>query len=462
MTIDKFTVKDFITKEDLPMFSSGTRFTLGSVLFLENKHNIIATFDLFVRELPSKRNYLVFAGLEHVLSFLLNYKLQKEHLDYFQKYFNFDKKILDFYKNLKFTGDVYAMPEGSIAFPNEPLIRITAPIVQCMIIEQYLINTVMLQTMLASKISRLMTAVKKKKVALTFSRTHGIDAAMKAIRCGKIVGLQYGGLPLATMKYNNMPGSYSAITCHYFIKFFNSEIDAFRAYIKHSQGKGDILIDTYNNKKGLKNLISVLKEGKGKIKTVFLDSGNLLELSKITRKELDKNGFKDIQILAASNLDEYKIKKMEDSGSKINIYAGATEIINSPDAPSLEVVYKLSEIKQGKTIKPKMKLSENKISLPGKKQVFRIEKNNKYIKDIIGIENENIKGKKMLIPYIKNGKLIKKLPSIPKINKHYEYEKNKFSPALFNINRQIKYKTQISNSLKKLIRDTKKDIKKHI
>lgn len=451
-------VRDFITKHDLPLFSSGARFTLGAVIYLENKHKIVTTYDLFIRDLPSSRNYLVFAGLEHILSFLLNYKLRPEHLSYFKKYFKFNKKVLNFYKNLRFTGDVYAVPEGSLVFPNEPLIRISAPTVEGMVIEQYLLNTVMLQTMLASKISRLIIVANNKKIGLTFPRTHGTDAALKAVRCGKIVGMQLIGLPLATLKYDNMPGSYSAMTCHYFISFFDSEKQAFQAYIKHFKGGGDILIDTYDNMQGLRNLIEVMKEGKGLVKKVALDSGNLTELSKKVRKILDKNGFNNIGIIAMSNLDEYKVKKMEDAGSKADIYGAATEVINCPDAPSLETVYKISETRDGKVIKPKMKLSQEKLSLPGRKQVFRIEKNGKYVEDIIGLEKENIKGKKLLVPYIKNGKLVRKLPSIPEINKYYERERKKFKPSLFNINRKINYKVSLSNDLKSLIKETRADI----
>ncbi len=441
------------------MFSSGARFTLGAILFLENRHQAQATFDLFIRDLPAPRNYLVSAGLEHIISFLLNYRLKPEHITYFKKYFDFNRRTLDFYRRLRFTGDVWAMPEGTLAFGSEPIVRITAPIVQGMIIEQYLTNSLMLQTMLASKISRVINAAGGKKVGLTFARTHGLDSAMKAVRAGKIVGLQLTGLPLATMKYD-IPGSYGAMTCHYFISFFDSEKEAFRTYIKHFKDQGDILIDTYDNDRGLKNLIEVLKEGNGGVKSAVLDSGNLAELAKKVRVELDRNGLQKVKIFGMGNLDEYSIQRIERETSAFDFYGLATEVVNVTDAPKLESVYKLSEIREGRAIKPKMKLAHHKISLPGRKQVFRQEQNGRYSDDVIGLENEGVKGKKLLIQYVKNGRLIRPLPSIPEINRHYESERRKFNPSLFSINRKINFPVSISPGLRQLMRQTRSEIKK--
>jgi len=453
-------VKDFITAQDLPMFSSGARFTLGAAIFLENRHREIATFDLYIRDLPDNRNYLVNAGLEHITSFLTNYKLTPEHLKYFKKHYGFNKRILDFYRQLRFTGDVWAMAEGSLVFPNEPIVRITAPIVEAIIIEQYLINTLMLQTMLSSKISRLMTAAKNKKVGLTFSRSHGLDSALKSVRCGNLVGMNLVAMPLGTMKYTGLPGSYGAMMCHYYVSFFDTEKEAFEVYQKHFKNQGDILIDTYNNESGLKNIIEVIKNDKSTVNSITLDSGDLNKLSKKVRQELDKNRLNDIKITAMGNLDEYKVYQLEKQGAPIDIYGAATEVINSTDAPKLEVVYKISEVSSGRTIKPKMKLSHEKMSLPGKKQIFRQTKNHKYKQDIIGLEDEKIKGKKLLTPIIKKGKLIKRLPSIKQISSYFKSEKKKFSLSLFAINKKVNYPVRISPALAKLAKQTRAAIKK--
>ncbi len=224
---------DFITKKDLILFTSGTRFTLGSIYLQEGFENVIANFDLFVREMPKKRNYLVFAGLEHVLDFLLNLKFTNAQLQWLKKTYDLPKKTMDYYKKFKFTGDVYAMPEGSMFFANEPLIRIVAPIIEAQMIEIYLTNTVFLQTILASKFSRFVNAAKGKNTVFGFNRSYGMDVAMKMDRVGKIVGV---GEPVMAMTNFRQPKirAYSYGTFHHFISAYDTEIDAFRAHFKYA------------------------------------------------------------------------------------------------------------------------------------------------------------------------------------------------------------------------------------
>jgi len=438
---------------------------MGAVLLKEKKKDLIGTFDLFIRELPRCRNYFVFAGLEHVIDFLINFHFTEEQLEYIKTAYEFDSEVMEYYKNFRFTGDVYAMPEGEICFPNEPLIRVTAPLIEGMIIEQFMLNTVMLQTMQASKMSRVMSVIGDKKFGITFSRTHGVDAAMKAVRTGKIVGVQLVALPLASMKYKSYKPEGGALA-HYFIMSFPDEISAFRAYAKHFGSRGLFLVDTYDDIQGIKNFITVAKESeeKGtKLRGLFVDSGDLYGLSLKARKMLDDANLPYVQIMAMSDLDEYKIKKMQDLKAPVDIYAAATEVLNVPDAPRLEVVYKLCEVQDGNKILPKMKLSTKKMSLPGKKQVFRVVKNGKYQYDIMGLENEEIKdSKKLLDLFIKKGKLINPLPDkIEKINGYYRGEIKKFPKELFNINKKSKFEVKISRGLKNLVAKTKKEIIKN-
>ena len=458
-------INDFVKKEDLIMFTSGARFTMGGVYLKEGKKDLMATFDLLIRELPENRNYFVFAGLEHIADYLLNLKFTKEQLQYLKKTFQFDSEILNYYQKFRFTGDLYALPEGTISFPNEPLIRITAPIIEAQLIEQYVVNTIMLQTMLASKLARVMSILnkKQKQFGLTFVRSHGIDAAMKAVRVSKIVGAQLVGLPLASMKYKIYKPEGGA-TCHHLFSAFPDELSAFRAYTKHFGPRGLLLVDTYDTVQGIKNFITVAKEmeEKGvKLRALFLDSGDLYKLSVLARKMLDQAGLNYIQIMACSNMEEYKIKELEEKGAPIDIYAAGTEVSTVSDAPKLEVVYKLSEIQEGKKKIPKMKLSTKKVSLPGRKQVFRVTQRGKYQYDIIGLENEKINNsQKLLRPVIKNGKLVKKSPKMEEVHKHYIKETKKFNPRLFDINRKFNYPVKISPRLKSLMKKTEKEIKK--
>ncbi len=256
-------INDFITRDDLSLFTSGGRLGMGAVLLKEGKKDLIGTFDLFIRELPACRNYFVFAGLEHVVDFLINFRFTNEQLEYLETTYEFDDEVMDYYKNFKFTSDVYAIQEGEICFPNEPLIRITAPLIEGMIIEQFMLNTIMLQTMQASKLSRVMSVVGDKKFGITFSRTHGVDAAMKAVRTGKIVGVQLVALPLASMKYKSYKPE-GGVLSHYFIMSFPDEISAFRAYAKYFGSRGLFLIDTYDDIQGIKILLLLPKNKKKK------------------------------------------------------------------------------------------------------------------------------------------------------------------------------------------------------
>jgi nicotinate phosphoribosyltransferase len=452
-------IKDFVTKEDLSLFTTGSRFALASIFLKENMQNIVATFDLFIREMPKSRNYFIFAGLEHVADYLKNLKFNSEQLKWLKKRFNLSSSEIKYFKKFRFKGDMYAMPEGSFFFPNEPIIRITAPINEAQMIEAFLINAIYLQTALASKLARFAIATNNKSTAVGYSRSYGIDAAMKSSRINEIFGISQG-LSLYNFK-NEKPSVFNAGTYHYFIKSFNNEEEAFKIYFKHMNGKGYILIDTYDSIRGIKNFIKAAKESeKNGIKAngLQLDSGDLYKLSITARKMLDQAGLNYVKIFAMSNLDEWKVAVLEKKKAPIDVYAGTTELLTPSDAPTLELVYKLSEIKKNGKIFPKMKTSTKKMSLPGKKQIFRKIKNKKYVGDVIGIDGEKQKGKKMLIPIIKNGKLVYQFPSIEKIRKHFYKEKEKFNPSIFNVNKKFNYPVSISDKLKKLTEKTKKEI----
>jgi len=447
-------VKDFINKKDLPLFTSGSRFSIGRVFIKEKKEHDIATFDLFIREMPKSRKYFIFAGLEHVITYLQNIKLNKQQIDWLKKCFRFNKEEVAYFKKFKFTGDMQAMPEGSIVFPNEPIIRITAPIIEAQIIEMFLINTVYLQTIMASKMSRFLNAANGKEVGLGFNRSYGTDAAMKSTRIAKIFNILSSLAAYDFLHGEKAP--FSVGTFHYSIMCFNDEVSSFRAYLKHTRGAGYVLIDTYDSINGIKNFIQAAKEvEKQGIKAtgIQLDSGDIYKLSVTARKMLDQAGLHYTKIFAMGNLNEYKVASLEKRKAPIDFYAGVTSILTPDDAPTLELVYKLSELKQGDKIIPKMKTTSQKVSLPGRKQVFR-----QYSKDIIGLDNEKIKGKKILIPIIKKGKLIYQPPSIKQIGDYYRREKKKFSPRLFTINEKMKYPVHISPALKKLASQTKRDI----
>lgn len=451
-------VNDFITQEDLSLFLNGARFPSSVIYLQEGMRNTRATFDLFVRELPQKRNFLVFCGLEHVVDYLTHFRFTPKQLRWIKNCFAFSPKVMKYFKNFRFTGDMWAMPEGTVFFPQEPIIRITAPIIEAQMIEVFLMNTVYLQTLLASKIARFVHAAGKKSTVMGFHRCHGLDAAMKSTRVCQIFGVQTA-MSLYSFKNNIL--LFPAGTSHALIMSFRSELDAFRAYNKHLHGRGYILIDTYNAFTGIKNFITAARELEKngyRSKGIYLDSGNLYRLSVVARRMLDRAGLKYCKILVLSNLDEYKIADFEKRKAPIDVYGGATELLNSSDAPTLELVYKLSELESnGKRIS-KMKLSSKKVSLPGRKQVFRITSKGRYAKDILGLENEKNQGKKLLKPIIKNGKRVYGLPPLQNIGDYYKKEIKKFPEKIFSVTKKVRYPVFISPQLKKLVQKTKKQI----
>lgn len=451
-------IQDFVAKEDLPFFTSGSRFSLASVFLAEGMEQTVATFDLLVRELPPTRNYLVFSGLEHAAEYLLNLKLSDKQLKWLERSFHFDSRAMEYFRSFRFTGDLWAMPEGTPFFPNEPIIRVTAPIVEAQLVEMFLINAVYLQTILASKMSRFVQAANGKKVGVGFNRSYGTDAAMKSARINEMLGVA-NSLALYHYKHESTP--FSTGTFHYLIMAFENELDAFRAYLKHMKGQGYVLIDTYGSTSGIKNFIRAAKEvERDGIKAVGiqLDSGDIYKLSVTARKMLDASDLRYVKIFAMGNLDEWKVAKLEAMGAPIDVYAGVTELLTPTDAPTIELVYKLSELqKDGKKL-PKMKTSTRKMSLPGRKQVFRVEKSGHYVRDVIALEDERLSGKPLLIPVIKRGTQVYRFPALEKIRGHYQTEMKKVDPQLLSVSKRVNYPVSLSTGLRDLLRKTQKQI----
>jgi len=417
-----------------------------------------ATFDLYVRELPLNRNYLVFVGLEDVIKYITHLRFTEEDISWIQKQFSLSEKVISYFKNFKFTGNIYAMREGTIFFPNEPMIRITGPIAQLQIIESFLFNVVGFQTLIASKIARLIHAAKPSKAGIGEQRAHGLEAGLKAVRAGYIVGTCSSALMLSFKRFN-LPAM-GGIATHFFVTSFPNEVDAFRAYLK-TDPNGSVMVDTYNFEQGVKNIIQVAKEleteGK-KLKLITIDSGDLVELWKKARKMLDENGLGYVGITAVSNLNEYKIKELKDNGANYDLFAAATEVVTSSDCPKIEIVYKLAEIKDGDEWKPKAKFATGKMSYCGRKQIFRQAKGNFYCGDILGFENENIPGEKLLEPFIINGNLVKSLPSLKEIREYTLKQYEIFSQELFSIDTQVNYPVEISKNLNAVMELLKKEV----
>ncbi|MBI5229444.1 nicotinate phosphoribosyltransferase, partial [Candidatus Micrarchaeota archaeon] len=387
--------------------------------YFENKRNELATFDLFIRKLPPNRSYFVFAGLEQALLFLKNMKFNQEQINYLRKE-GFKEDFLTYLGEFKFSGEVWAVPEGTIVFPNEPLIRVTAPIIEAQLVESFLLNTVNLQTMIATKASRVVNAARGRPVIeFGLRRTHGADAGMKAARCSYIAGCAGTSSVLAGMRYG-IP--VFGTMAHSFVMFFDSEIEAFRAFAKTFPKKSTLLIDTFDDIKGAENAAAVAKELEKKgfrLSGVRIDSGNLAEISKKVRALLDEKGLNYVKIFASGDLDEYKIEELSSKGAKIDSFGVGTRMSTSEDRPYVDIIYKLSE-KMDKTGKfvPTMKLSKGKVTLPGRKQVFRVKDDSgNFVRDIIALHNEKVEGEPLLVKVMEKGKIVYDLPTLEDVRK---------------------------------------------
>ena len=451
----------FVDEENMSMFTDFYELTMCASYF-DNKKFEPATFDLFIRRLPPNRSYFLFAGLEQVLLFLEKVRFTEEHIDFLKKQ-GFKKEFLEYLKNFKFTGEVWSIPEGTIAFPNEPLIRVTAPIIEAQLIETFVLNTVNLQTTIATKASRVVTAAKGRTVIeFGLRREHGTDAGMKVARSSYIAGCNGTSNVLAGMKYD-IP--IFGTMAHSFIMLFEREIDSFRAFVKTFPDKSTLLIDTFDDIKGAEKAAIVAKEleEKGfKLGGVRLDSGDLAQLSKKVRELLDKNDLKNVKIFASGDLDEYKVEELLKEGAKIDAFGVGTKMGTSADRPYVDIIYKLSEKTNEKgKLSPVMKLSKGKTTLPGRKQVFRFkDEKSSFVKDVIALEDEKIDGEPLLVKVMEKGRIVYDLPSLEEIRKRTLESLSRFPEKYKKLKGAPHYPVELSLELKKLMKELKGKLEK--
>jgi len=431
--------------------------------YFDNKNFKPATFDLFIRRLPENRSYFLFAGLEDALQYLQNISFSQEHLIYLKEQ-GFNDDFLDYLHTFHFTGDVWAVPEGTVAFPNEPLIRVTAPIIEAQLVETFLLNTINLQTMIATKASRVVHAAKGKSVIeFGLRREHGIDAGMKVARSSYIAGCQGTSNVLAAMAYG-IP--VFGTMAHSFVMSYTKEIDAFRAFAKTFPNKSTLLIDTYDDIAGAEKAVIVAKELETRgfrLGGVRLDSGDLSKDSQKIRKILDDNELGYVKIFASGDLDEFKIAQLLNDGAKLDAFGVGTKMGTSADRPYLDAIYKLCETMTSEgSFSPIMKLSKDKITLPGRKQVYRFKnEEGSFEKDLIALFDEKVNGEPLLVKVMEKGKLIFNLPTINEIRAKATENISKL-PAEFKVltNSPV-YSVELSQKLQNLIETTKSQLIKN-
>lgn len=426
--------------------------------YFARKVKLEATFDLFVRRLPPNRSFFVACGLEKCLKFLEGFSFDSRDIDFLKKKAVFKDDFLDYLKGLRFTGSVYALAEGTVFFPNEPVLRVTAPILEAQIMESYLLNTINAATTLCSKASRVVLSSGRRGVYdFSLRRTQGCSAALAASRSSYIAGCPGTSNVLAGALYGIPTVGTMA---HSFVMSFKSELESFRAYASTFPENTTLLVDTYDYTAGIENAITVGRELalKGyRLKAIRLDSGDLAKISKEARIMLDRAGLSYVKIFASGNLDEYKIEKLIKKGARIDNFGVGTNMGVSNDAPYLDVIYKLSQIDDTRGgVQPVMKLSKDKITYPGKKQVFRArDKKGFYSKDIIGLDGEAVRGEPLLVKVMEKGKIKSILPSLEKIRDFARNNINSLPARYKKLTQAASYPVSLSKGLSELISKVK-------
>lgn len=371
--------------------------TMMQAYFKNNNKNKMAIFDVFYRKNPMDGGYAISAGLEQVIEYIDNLHFTEDDINYLASLKIFEDDFLDYLKNFKFTGDIYAIPEGSVMFPREPMLKVIAPIMEAQFIETAILNILNHQSLIATKAARICYAAEGDGIMeFGLRRAQGPDAGIYGARAAVIGGCA-GTSNVLTGQMFDVPvmGTHA----HSWIMSFDDEYTAFYTYAKLYPMACTLLVDTYDTlNSGVPNAIKVFKQMKKegielKNYGIRLDSGDLAYLSKKARKMLDDAGFKDATITASNDLDEFLIASLKMQGAEITNWGVGTNLITSKDCPSFGGVYKLAAIMEdGENFTPKIKLSDNseKITNPGNKKIYRIyeKENNKIKADLICLENE--------------------------------------------------------------------------
>jgi nicotinate phosphoribosyltransferase len=384
--------------------------TMAAGYFAAAKSEEIATFELSVRRLPEKRNFLVAAGLQQAVEFLLSLEFRPDELDYLRSLEQFKKAPSEFFKflaKLRFTGDLFAVPEGTPVFANEPIAIVRAPLVQAQLVETYLLSTFAFQTTIASKAARCLIAAEGRPIVEFGSRrAHSPAAGVLAARAAYIPGCAGTSNTEAGMRFG-IPVSGTA--AHSWTMAFPDEEESFRALQRLLGDSTVFLIDTYDTIAGAHLAARVGRPFWG----VRLDSGDLGALSRQVRRILDEAGLHDAKIIASNDLNEGRVAQLVRSGAPIDVFGIGTELATSADAPSLSAVYKLVELRRDNALHYVAKFSDEKSTLPGAKQIYRYPNC-----DVIALYSEcnsDFRGEPLLRPVIAEGELLEPSPPVAKL-----------------------------------------------
>jgi len=364
-----------------------------------------SVFELFVRKLPPNRDWLVVCGLGPTLRLIRELRFGPREREYLAT-IGCGDELIDYLEDLRFSGDVDAMPEGTIAFPNEPLVRVTAPRIEAQLLETLLLNQINFQTMIATKAARVVLAANgdgDSVVDFSPRRDHGTDAAMKVARATAIAGLGGTSNVAAAMRYGLLPVGTMA---HSYVLSFETEQEAFECFLRENPGNAVLLVDTYDTLEGVRRAIAASERTGVPLNGIRLDSGDLAELARESRKLLDEAGLRDTRIVGSGDLEEHKIAELCRAGVPIDIWGVGTELGTSRDSPVVNGVYKIVADLRGEAWRGVAKRSAAKQTLPGAKQVFRRAEHGTMVEDVVALAEEELDGEPLLVPAMRAGEIV--------------------------------------------------------
>lgn len=407
-----------------------------------------AVFELFMRRLPERRNFLVAAGLEQAVEYLTQLRFSPQDVDDLRATGLFGDAFLDSLGALRFTGSVDALPEGTVFFANEPMLRVTAPMPEAQLVESRLVNLLHFQTLIASKAARcVLAAPGKTLVDFGMRRAHGSEAGVFAARASYLAGFAGTATVIAHPAFG-VP--IFGTMAHSFIQSHETELEAFEHFAHAHRGAIVLLIDTYDTIAGAHRVVELARRLPDKrISAVRLDSGDLGRLARDVRAVFDAAGLHEIGIFASGGLDEHAIAALEASGAPIGGYGVGTSLDVSEDHPALDCVYKLQEYAGV----PRRKRSTGKATWPGRKQVLRhLDAQGRLDHDVLALETERLAGEPQLTPVLRNGRLVAPLPPLEAARERAARELERLPPELAALDRHAEYRVEVSAGVAELTR----------
>jgi nicotinate phosphoribosyltransferase len=416
--------------------------TMAAGYFLAGKTQEVATFELTTRRLPEHRNFLIAAGLQQAVEYLRELRFQPDEIDYLRSLSQFTNSPPEFFRfltDLRFTGDLFAVPEGTPIFPNEPIAIVRAPIVEAQLVETYLLSTFAFQTMVASKAVRCVTAARTRPVVEFGSRrAHSPEAGILAGRAAYVGGCS-GTSNAQSGKNFGIPVFGTA--AHSWTMAFPSEEESFRALQKLLGSATVFLVDTYDTIEGTRLAVSLGDPCWG----LRLDSGDLLSLSKEVRGILDRAGLTKAKIFATNDLNEYRLDELTKAGAPIDAFGVGTQLATSADSPALSAVYKLVELRRDGQLTYAAKFSDEKSTLPAAKQIYRYPN-----RDVVSLGSEcntDFEGEPLVRPILINGNLTEPLPAAPQIRSYSQSAVAALPKELLSLTPAPAYEVGISPKL---------------